>query len=172
MTALRLLGAALVAASGCALGLRCRARLQTEAEALSGVCTALALLRAELTQRCTPLPELAARLGEEGPESCRAWFSALARALETEPETRFSALWRRTLEQAGPPLTAEVRAELCRLGLCLGRYDAPEQAAEIDRCLAFLQPVRSRLSDAAREKGKLCTGLGLAGGLLLAVVLL
>ena len=172
MTALRLFGAALVTAAGFALGWRCRARLYALAEALSGVCAALALLRGEITQRCAPLPEIAARLAAEGPEVCRAWFAALADAIEREPEARFSALWTRTLTRHGPLLPADARAELGRLGLSLGRYDAPEQAAEIDRCLVFLTAARRRASDAAREKGRLCAALGLAGGLLLAVLLL
>lgn len=172
MTALRVLGAALVALAGLALGRRCRERLYTAADALAGVCTALGLLRGEITERFAPLPEIAARLGQEGPEVCRAWFAALAAALDAEPEARFSALWRRTLERSGPPLAPEARASLCRLGLCLGRYDAPEQAAEIDRCLASLTLAQRRAADTAREKGRLCTGLGLAGGLLLAVLLL
>ena len=172
MTALRLLGAALVALAGLALGRGFRARLYAAADTLAGVCTALGLLRGEITERCAPLPEIAARLGQEGPEACRVWFCALADVLEAEPEARFSALWRRTLEQSGPPLAPEDRETLCRLGLCLGRYDAPEQAAEIDRCLASLTLAQRRAADLAREKGRLCTGLGLAGGLLIAVLLL
>ena len=172
MTALRILGAALVALGGYALGALLRGRLYAAADRLSALCTALLLLRGEITERRTPLPELAARLRDEGPEPCRAWFRALAQSLEAPTGERFSSLWRRTLTESGPPLGEQERETLCRLGLSLGRYDAPEQALAIDRCLTALSLAQRRAEDAAREKGRLCTGLGLALGLLLAVLLL
>ena len=172
MTALRLLGAALVALSGWALGRERRARLYAAADALSAVCTALGLLRSEITERRAPLPEIARRLCKEGPLPCRGWFAALSEGLDAPGEARFSALWERALRAGRLPLGAEETAALCRLGLSLGRYDAPEQAEAIDGCLAVLTRAQRRASDAAREKGKLCTGLGLAGGLLIAVLLL
>ena len=172
MTAARLLGALLVAAAGTALGLQAAGRLRQRTAVLSAVVGVLTLLRGEIGDRRSPMPEIAARLAREAPECCRGWFVRLEAGLSRLNGESFAAVWRRTLEEAELPLDGEERESLARLGLSLGRYDAPEQSAAIDRCLREMEAFRARAGETARTQGRLYTGLGLAGGLMLAVILL
>ena len=173
MTALRLLGAVCVV-TACTVWGRLRAlALRRTAGTLRAVCRLLMQLKSEITELRTPLPELIGRLAAEAPDCCRGWLTALDAAMQDEPDARFASLWQRTLKSDAPPGLGEEETEcLCLLGLSLGRYDAPEQGAAIDRCLRETERAQLRAEENARTQGRLFTGLGLAAGLLLAILLL
>ena len=173
MTTLRLLGALLIVLACTGYGLARIAQLRAANAARAGVCKVLEQLRAEISERRTPMREIALLLRKDAPPPCRAWFAALAEALEQPDGRRFSTLWRQTLQtRAGLPLSAEELETLCLLGLSLGRYDAPEQCAAIDRCLRELERFRIHAEEQARIRGRLYPGLGLSAGLFLAVLLI
>lgn len=173
MTALRLLGAAFIVFACAGWGFAQTAQLRKAAAARAGVCKVLEQLRAEISERRTPMWEIALLLRKDAPPPCRTWFAALAEALDAPDGQRFSVLWRQTLQtRAGLPLSAEELESLCLLGLSLGRYDAPEQRAAIDRCLREMERFRVQADEQARIRGRLYPGLGLSAGLLLAVLLI
>lgn len=173
MTALHLLGAALVVLGGGVWGWMQRARLRQRETAIAAVCASLAQLRAEIVERRAPIREIAQQLRSGAPVPCRAWFAALADELDAEDGAGFAARWRHVLEtKAKLPLRADELEPLCQLGLSLGRYDAPEQGAAIDRCLYEMERTHARAREDTQTRGRLYAGLGLAAGALLAVVLL
>ena len=173
MTALRLTGAALVVLACTLCGLLQRSRLRQRERALAAVCVTLAQLRAEIVERRAPIREIAQTLRENAPVPCRAWFSALSDALDANADAGFAAKWRHVLEtRAELPLRGEELEALCLLGLSLGRYDAEEQGAAIDRCLREMEHAHTHAREEAQTKGRLCMGLAPALGALLAVVLL
>lgn len=173
MTALRILGAVLVVFACGAWGFMQTARLRRRKTALAAVCKTLEQLRAEIVERRAPIREIAQQLLRGAPAPCRAWFAALADELDAESGAGFAVLWRRALEtKAGLPLRGDELEQLCLLGLSLGRYDAPEQGAAIDRCMREMERAHARADEDVRIQGRLFSGLGLAAGALLAVVLL
>lgn len=173
MTALRFLGAALIVAACTGLGLEKAGRLRARTAALTAVLTVLTLLRGEIAERRTPMPEIAERLAREAPEPCRGWFRRLEEDMGRLEDGGFAGVWRRSLEETTSlPLGKAERESLCLLGLSLGRFDAPEQAAAIDRCIRETEEFRRQAAETAQAQGRLFAGLGIAGGLLLAIVLL
>lgn len=172
MTALRLLGAACVV-FGCAMrGFFAARGLRQRAEALLSVCETLEMLKSELSELCAPLPEILSRLKTEAPDPCRNWLAALEAQLSAG-DVRFAELWRETLNSCPPGgLDGEALHQLALLAPSLGRYDAPEQCCAIERCLRALREAHTRAEERARTQGRLYSGLGVAAGLLLAIVLL
>lgn len=172
MTMLRLTGMLLLVVSCTALGLGKSAALAARVRALTATVDMLELLRGEICTRLTPMPELAARLGTEGPVEMRQIWFLLARGLGDLGERSFPEIWTDAVRNGAPgSLRAEELDTLCALGLSLGRYSAAEQETAIDRCISRMEQT---LADARREaeRGKrLYAGLGLASGLMLSVIL-
>ena len=157
---IRLTGGLLLAAAGALSGYgRCTElrRRQRLLEELNG---ALGRLSAELIRLRTPLPQAFEKL-----KSCRMFYLVSA-GFGAEP---LETLWKRAAE--AQPLKAGERALLGSLGNVLGKYDAPQQSAEIE---LVRQQLAERVAALEREidtRGRHYAGLGAALGGIVAVVL-
>ncbi|MBE6934946.1 MAG: hypothetical protein E7458_00435 [Ruminococcaceae bacterium] len=165
----KFLGAACVVTAGTLLGMaraRVYARRVRECEEML---RCLASMRREIAQRLTPMPELFRSLSQES-GVCRAFFAALAAALDAGTEEPLSVLWRMHAEAAFPPSPA--REQLIHLGTALGCYDAAAECAAIDAACAALEEEYRRADALSARDGQLWRRLGVAGGILAAVCLI
>ena len=163
---MRLLGGALLAASGVLCGALSARELRRELAVLDGFLALLDRLSMELARFKTPLPELFSLLAGEldGPASelCRTAAAGLAAGLPLSP------LWRRAAE----PLPPELREILLPLGPVLGRYGAEEQAESVLAARERLKNLREEKRRGLRDRTRVRLGVCAAGGALLAVLLL
>lgn len=136
---------------------------------LGAMCSALELLRGEITNRLTPLPDCARMLAEGGPEPCRGFFRDVYAGCGALGEVEFSGLWSACLAALDVPEAA--RLALDDLGRSLGRYSADEQRTAIDRCLEALERCLGEARASDRQSSRLRMGLSLTAGMLLAVIL-
>jgi stage III sporulation protein AB len=172
MTMLRLAGILLLVASCTALGLGKSAALAARVRGLTATVDALELMRGEICTRLTPMPELAARLGTEGPEEMRQLFFLLARGLGDLGERSFPEIWADAVKEGAPGcLHTEELDTLCALGMSLGRYSAQEQETAIDRCIDRMEQFQQGARSEAERGKRLYAGLGLASGLMLSIIL-
>ncbi len=143
--------------------LHCRARL------VAALATSVELLRGEIVSRLTPLPDAARRLAESGPRETRSFYSYLCVGLESLGEREFSEIWNACV--AGLVLAEQDKEILRDLGCSLGRYDALEQDAALSRCIEALGEAAERARCEAANGGRLCAGVSISAGALLAIVL-
>jgi stage III sporulation protein AB len=171
---IRLLGAVLLVTACGSMGLSRSFELRRRVENLTALVSALELMRSEIGQLLTPLPELAERLSEEAPERARPLFTALLAGLPQLGELPFSRLWGDAVNLAGDRLLLrrDERDALRTLGLSLGGSGAQEQEGAIHNCTARLSLYLASARAEAEGRCRLYTALGLSAGLLLAIVLL
>lgn len=167
---MKLLGALLIVAAGASFGISKYLALKRRADTLSGLLSALEQMRGEISLRLTPLPELAKLLSERGSAPVRAFFRCLCAGLERLDESSFAALWEGALPALGP-LGGEALEALRPLGMTLGRFDAGEQEAALNRALSELSGCAAQARQALPAAGKLYIGLGLGFAAMLAVAL-
>lgn len=158
---MRWLGALLMVAACGGMGFAWTGALRRKLALLERLCSLLRRLQTELSQRGTPLPQLAEQLGLAAPaeqlRSGRTALSVAAPYLE-----RLEKNW--DLSE-----TARTLEELARV---LGRYDGGTQAAACGHAIGQLEVQRDALARELQEKGKLYHTVPLALGLMAALVVL
>lgn len=170
---MRYFGAILVTLAGLGLGLRRRSGLWTRARTLAALAAALELMRAEILDRLTPLPELAGRMEQAAPEPIRPFFSALCAQMDRLGEAEPGLLWRQAAQQtlAGQLTDCEL-TQLCTPGEALGRFTAQEQADALQGAQRFFAQAAEAARGTAAQTGRVYLGLGGVAGAMLAIVLL
>lgn len=168
---LKWLGVLLMASGGMMTGASASARLQRRVRVLSAMLTALELLKGEIVTLLTPLPEATARIADMEQLEVQPLFRHLEAELPALGEQSFAVLWERAVDGSGLPFSAEERRCLLQLGESLGRFDADVQAAALSRCMQMLERFLADAQTKADGDGRLCRGLGLSGGLMLAILL-
>jgi len=165
---LKFFGAALIIVSGFAVGAAKYASLKRGVAVLYELVASLEIMRGEIVSRLTPLPELMSML--EGRGLCGCFFGEVYRGLSDMSGLTFREIWNAALPCLDA-LSAEDAAVLSSLGAVLGRYDAREQEAAINRVSARLTLSAKRGSERLPGAGKLYIGLGAGLCAMLAVVL-
>ena len=170
---MRYLGAIRVTLAGAGLGLRQRGALWARVRTLSALSTALELMRAEILDRLTPLPELAGRMQQAAPEAMRPFFRALSAQMDALGEEEPGRLWRQAAEETlARQLTDYELAQLCAPGEALGRFEAQEQGDSLQRAQRFFTQAAEEARCTAVRTGRVYLSLGTATGAMLAIVLL
>jgi len=149
-----------------ALKLRARARF------LADFISVLEIMRAEICTRLTPLPELIGMLSKSAPNSCREFFTRLYRGMERLSEECFSRTWTDEVKILRKTVLTDEEFEIVNsLGAILGRYDSQEQKASIDAAIARLSVLADEARIQSGVQGKLWTGLGVAMGIIITIVI-
>ena len=169
---IRLVGAALTTAGCAALGLAGVARLEGRVRDLGELAAGLDAMRRELGWRLAPLPEALEAAGQAAGGNAAQFFTRCAQAARDLGGRAFQELWRDSLEEAPLRLAAGDRALLRRLGPVLGRYDGDSQRRALEEASAGLLALRASAADDRRRLGRVYAVLGVAGGLLLVILLI
>lgn len=170
---LRTIGVVLVVLGPSMMGFSKALSLKAHARFLSDFVAALELMRAEICTRLTPIPELVAYLAKSAPTGCRAFYAGLEQRMGLLGEASFLQLWEQEADAlTEPQLSGEERSAVKALGMSLGRYDVQEQQAAIDMAIARLTVLAEEARKQSAVQGRLWTGLGVTGGLMLAIIML
>lgn len=166
---MRVAGAILIIAAFTFFGIARARDLNHKARLVAAMATSVELLRGEIVSRLTPLPDAAARLAESGPRETRRFYGFLCVGLESLGQREFSEIWNACVKGL---VVGEPEKEILRdLGCSLGRYDAIEQDAALSRCVEALGVAAERAKKEAADGGRLCAGVSISAGALLAIVL-
>lgn len=121
-------------------------------------------MRTEILRYRTPLPQLLVRLGRQHPRI----FPETENAAALVRDFSFLSVWTASVRCAALPKALE--QPLLRLGAQLSSGAEPEQALGAFECA--VTQVRDTLTERKRSAVRLYPSLGLAGGCLLAILLL
>ena len=170
---IRIIGAVLITAGAAVWGLLGVFRLRSRVKNLNALVGALGVMKSEICDRLTPMPELLKLLGNEATYPASLLFKNAAEKIPFLGSKPFSSIWGQTvMETPELLLTTQEELVLKELGLSLGRYDIGEQKNA-------LQYAERRMSDYARKaeterekNSKVHAFLGVAAGLFAVVILL
>ncbi len=171
---LRLMGAVLIFGSCAAAGLSARQSLRRRVSADDAMLLALSVMISEISCRRTPLPEIFTELAENEDRTVRSVFGGLQRRLREQQDKTLGYVWRANLRETREMIGLG-RPEcdiLCEAANYLGRYDAAEQAAGLQRIQQRLDSARRTAADELQQKGGLYRTCGIALGLLTVLVLI
>ena len=169
----RILGALLILTGGLAGGLERVAFLRRQLRLTEALEESLHRLRADLTERLIPLPELLAELAGRAPVPARGLFAALHTAMDRLGEENFGAIWATCVTQyPDPALDTALRDALTALGGQLGRYSAAIQSEALERCITLLAQWGVDRRQRLQGNARLALGLYVCGALALVVLLL
>lgn len=169
----RLIGALLVIGAAGSFGVNSMWRMSLRVRALRGLITALEMMRSEICDRMTPLPELVNLLCEEISPPANRLFLRLRQAMGELGIQRFSYIWSDVVDHAHElELEAGERQVLSDLGKTLGRYDIENQRHMISYTLRRLEGFLEKAEEARRTQGKVHAVLSLAVGAFVVLILL
>lgn len=169
---MRLIGTVCIALSCLMYGLsymRSQSRRLTE---LDSAAFMLGLMRAELSARLTPLPELVSLLKERVRPPSSEFLGKLEDRLWRLGECDFPELWSGCVRESYRELTADELELLERLGGILGRYDIDKQLQELELCRESFDSAAGLARRELPVGRRLHLGLSCGLGALLIIVLL
>ena len=170
---LRMMGAALLIGGTGAFGLGQALRLRRRAETLRRLSDALADMRREITLHRTPMGELLHRLEKTQPSPVNALFARAGYLLGELGGRSFALIWRQAVEETMKSVLSRQELNAVEeIGCWLGRFDAAQQSAALDRVRSRLDNYADAAADAAKKDGRVKTALGLAAGACCAILLM
>ncbi|MDP4109114.1 MAG: stage III sporulation protein AB [Bacillota bacterium] len=168
----KFVGAAFVIAAGWLAGSLLERNVTERIGALSSIIPALSILKAEIENLMTPIPEAFEALSDSASYPASGIFSGTC-ALMNDGESfadAFSEIIRDNSQRYG--LFDEDAAVLTELAPVLGRYSAAEQAARLSQAVYRLQEQLNKAYAEHKKNGKLYKTMGLMLGFLLVIVTL
>ena len=168
---LKLIGAAIVLFSCLAIGMESALGLRNGIRSLSSIVSSLSLLKDEICERLTPMPELLEYLSVRAEQPAASFYGNCLRALTSERADSFADSWRLAIQQTKElQLTPEEALCFAELGKVLGRYDADNQRETISQTQSRMMEYLRAAERERTQKGKVCAALGLSAGLMLVIL--
>lgn len=169
---MNLLGAILLISGGLAAGIMKACALADADRTYSAMMHALGFIKSEISSRKAPLDDILLRLKTNCPRQISLFVSRLSDGLLKLDEQTFCTVWTSSTEECLQSLSHQSVAAVAALGSSLGRYDADMQCAALERCMAELLTERDEMRTRLSANKRMYIGLGGAGGLILAIVLI
>ena len=168
---IKVIGASLIMAGTVGWGIMGVRRLRIRASVLRELTSSLDIMRGEICERCTPMPQLLKNLSELYRAPVSNFYRRAAEKLETD-ETLFKAWQSAVDESAELMLNEDEKSAMRELGLCLGKYDAQEQRTAIEYTRRRLSAFADKAIAQRDSESKLHAFLGVAAGIFAVMILL
>lgn len=170
---IRIIGAVLITAGAAAWGLLGVFRLRSRVKNLGTIVSALGVMKSEICDRLTPMPELLKQMANEATYPASLLFKNAEQKISSLGSKPFSSIWGQAVVNTPELLlTSQEELVLTELGMSLGRYDIGEQKNAIQYAERRMSEF-SRKAETERERNsKVHAFLGVAAGLFAVVILL
>lgn len=131
-------------------------------------------IKGEISYTRAPLGDVFSKVGRRIREPYRSWLLALSAGMEYRGSTMLADLWKRITEEhlTNLYLDQEEQRELKNLGNQMGYLDIRMQEEVLAWYCGRLDEKRKMLSEELAQKRRLCSCLGVMGGIFLAIVLI
>jgi stage III sporulation protein AB len=170
---LKLLGAILIVAGTAAFGVGTVARLRSRVRCLTAISSSLEIMKNEICDRLTPVPELINIMVHEAPKPAVPLFRRLKEKLPEVGRRPFYEIWRQALEECKElPLSEAEIFTLTELGLSIGRYDAGEQRTAFEYAQRRMEEFAKKARNECETNSKANAFLGVASGIFAVIILL
>jgi stage III sporulation protein AB len=170
---IRLIGAVLITAGAAAWGLLGVFRLRSRVKSLNTLVSALGVMKSEICDRLTPMPELLRLLENEATYPASLLFKNAAEKIPSLGSKPFSSIWSQSvMETPELLLTTQEELVLKELGMSLGRYDTGEQKNAIQYAERRMDEYARKAETERERNSKVHAFLGVAAGLFAVVILL
>lgn len=169
----KIIGALMVTAATTTLGLRSAGRLKNRAKSLSGFVFALGIMKTEICNRLTPLPELMEILARQTEEPVNVLFADCLVKLRSSRGKPFAEVWQGALLSSKELELNDSEIDILReLGSALGRYDTERQGEAISSAKKRLEAQLQKAETERDKESKVRAMLGIAAGLAIAIILI
>ena len=170
---MRLIGAILLISGTAAWGMAGVMRLRGRARSLNALTSALEIMKSEICDRLTPLPELFELLQNEATPPAGLLFRNAGDKLSELGTRSLPAIWREAVAETPELLlTPSEELVLLELGLSLGRYDVEEQRRAFSYALRRLDALTKKAENERDSNAKIHAFLGVAAGVFAIIILL
>lgn len=170
---IRLIGAVLITAGTAAWGLLGVFRLRSRVKSLSAIVSALGVMKSEICDRLTPMPELLKLLAADATYPASALFINASEKIPSLGSKPFSAIWNQAVQDTPELLLTPPEALVLKeLGMSLGRYDTGEQRSALLYAERRMDEFARKAEMERERNSKVHAFLGVAAGLFAVVILL
>jgi stage III sporulation protein AB len=130
-------------------------------------------MRSEIVTRLTPVPELMERMALQTAVPVSSFFRNIHARLGELGSVALYDIWAQTIDAAPELLLSqEERAALRELARSLGRYDAAEQRAALERAERSFEEFARRADERRGADSKTFAALGAAAGVFIVLILI
>lgn len=169
----KIIGAAIIVVCTTAFGFGGVMRLGSRVRNLQSLIMALEVMKNEICERLTPMPELLEMLSKETDAPINRIFKSCYKQMTALGSQSFYFIWKAAIEGTdGLELTADETKTLTDMGHVLGRYDTQEQRAAFSYATRRLEGFLRYAVDEKRSQGKVQAALGVAAGIFVVIILI
>lgn len=172
MISLRLIAAALLAATLSGVGMEAASARERRLESVERLTAALGLLRTEIGYGAVPLPQALARVGGIALPPVGPFLLAVAQRLSANSATEAAVVQAFVHECRTAPFADRERRVLLDLAEVLGRSDRSDQALNLTRAIDLLTHKATTERPQVERTASLLRSLGFLAGLAAAVLVL
>ena len=169
---IQMMGACFLILAGGMFARRKTSDIKEHLAMLSALISAFRIMICEIQTNLTPMGEIIQMLASSNEKYSGMFFAEVSKQLELQGVPYFTRCWKTAVTFCCSALTSTEQEALLTLGNVLGRYDAAEECVSIERCIMELNTGYEALRHRYQTDARLYTGLGLAAGCILAIVLL
>jgi stage III sporulation protein AB len=168
-----MLGALLIMTATAAWGVMGVMRLRARTRSLQSLSSALGVMKSEICDRLTPMPELLGHMAAEATYPASQLFRSAAEKIPSLGSRSFSSIWSQAVKSTPELLLTPSEAlVLTELGQSLGRYDIAEQRSALQYAQRRMEEY-ARAAELERDKNsKVKAFLGVAAGFFAIILLI
>lgn len=170
---IQVVGAVLITAGTGAWGIMSVIRLRQRVASLQALSSAIGVMKSEICDRLTPMPELLDMLSDEAAYPSSQLFKNASEKMTELGSRPFSFIWNQAVKSTPElMLTQAEEVVLTQLGQCLGRYDVGEQRSALQYAQRRLDDLTRRAENDRDRNSKVHAFLGISAGLFAMIILL
>lgn len=170
---LKLIGAILIFSGTLAWGVKGAADIKRHVKALSGLVSLIEIMKNEICERRTPVPQLLDILYTSTESPVKEFIGRVKPGMKELGKCSFASIWKRAVEESGEmQLTPHERQVVCQLGFSIGHYSAAEQESAMLLAQRRLEMFLHKAEEVSEQNARVRTFLGLTAGIFAVIILL
>lgn len=168
----KIIGAVMVISGAFAVGAGGMLHMKKRVNNLKVIISALELMKAEISERLTPLPQVIEMLENESEQPIKNLFTNCKGKIRFLGKYSFSTIWKESVDETSDMDLKSPELEVIKeLGTVLGRYDAQQQREMLEHIIKRLEIIQSKAEHEQTVQGKTRTAMGIALAVITVIML-
>jgi len=170
---IKLIGAAFIITGTAIWGFLSVLKLRARVRSLSAIISALEIMKSEVCDRLTPMPEIFELMSSEATQPAERLFLNAQEKMSLLGSRSFSSIWQQSVKDTTELLlTQPEETVLCELGMSLGKYDVFEQKRAFEHASWRMKAFLKRAEDDRDAYSRVNAFMGVAAGVFAVIVLI